>query len=183
MRNAKIAAAIDMCMIAHEGQKRKYSEVLYHTHPIAVAKILEDCEGLDATDDMIIAAILHDTVEDTEMTLDQIDRIFGQGVARLVSQLTDVKKDTGTRKHRRKANLARLRASEAEVQTIKMADIHHNLSDFDNMADNDMDFAFKYLLEKYDTVLCLLEAYAPLRQATFEMIDDIMTKYIEVVRR
>ncbi len=73
---------------AHDGQLRKSGEA-YITHPVAVAEILADL-GLDAA--TIIAALLHDTVEDTLITLDAIRRDFGDEVAGLVDGVTKLDK-------------------------------------------------------------------------------------------
>jgi len=71
-----IRKAFDVGMKAHEGQKRQSGEA-YFTHPIAVAEIIANIGG-DA--DTIAAALLHDTVEDTEVKLEDIDADFGHNV-------------------------------------------------------------------------------------------------------
>ena len=76
----KIAQALDFAAQAHAGQKRKSGED-YIYHPIEVAKILV---AYDCDTDSIIAALLHDTVEDTAVTLEQVRKLFGEEVSSLV---------------------------------------------------------------------------------------------------
>ncbi len=82
----RIGEAFALGMRAHEGQKRKSGE-LYFDHPVAVARMLSNM-GADA--DTIIAALLHDTLEDTVLTLPDIERAFGRTVADLVDGVTKI---------------------------------------------------------------------------------------------
>ena len=75
--SARVARAVEVAKKAHEGQFRKTGEP-YIIHPLAVKKILEEW-GMD--EDTIIAGILHDTIEDTDLTLDDIRNEFGESVA------------------------------------------------------------------------------------------------------
>src|SRR5690554_5087068 len=76
--------AIDLATEAHKGQKRKSGEA-YITHPLSVADILIEW-GMDI--DTIIAGVLHDTVEDTDLKLEKIESLFGRDVAFLVDGVT-----------------------------------------------------------------------------------------------
>ena len=82
-----IRLAFDTAVDAHKEQRRKSGEA-YIFHPISVAKIVASEIGLDATS--IAAALLHDTVEVTEYSLDDIERIFGNTVAKIVHGLTKI---------------------------------------------------------------------------------------------
>ena len=91
-----IRAAFEVAVDGHKDQRRKSGEA-YVFHPIAVAKIVASEIGLDATS--IASALLHDVVEDTEYTLDDIERMFGETIARIVDGLTKIahlKKDMST---------------------------------------------------------------------------------------
>ena len=109
---------------AHDGQLRKSGEA-YITHPVAVAEILADL-GLDAA--TIIAALLHDTVEDTLITLDAIRRDFGDEVAGLVDGVTKLDKliygPSAEAETLRKMVIAMSR--DIRVLVIKLADRLHN---------------------------------------------------------
>lgn len=78
--------AIDVASTAHDGQKRKSGEP-YIIHPLSVASTLVDW-GMDI--DSVIAGVLHDTVEDTDTSLDELEKFFGKDVAFLVDGVTKV---------------------------------------------------------------------------------------------
>lgn len=128
----RIEKAIEMATKAHEGQMRNSGDP-YISHPIAVMKIVEDW-GMD--EDTIIAAVLHDTVEDTDITLDDIKKEFGEQVAFLVDGVTKLNnvrsgmRDIDTYLPETKDNLLRLLValgSDIRVLIIKLADRLHNL--------------------------------------------------------
>ena len=128
----RIKRAIEVATKAHEGQLRKTGEP-YIIHPLAVKKILEEC-GMD--EDTIIAGILHDTVEDTDLTLDDIKKEFGESVAFLVDGVTKLStarngmRDIDTYLPATKDNFLRLMIAlgdDIRVLIIKLADRLHNL--------------------------------------------------------
>ena len=80
----RLEKAIEVATKAHEGQLRKTGEP-YIIHPIAVMKILQEW---NMDEDTVIAGILHDTVEDTTLTLKEIEEEFGKDVAFLVNGVT-----------------------------------------------------------------------------------------------
>src|SRR5690554_7204289 len=82
-----IRKAFDVAVDAHKDQRRKSGEA-YIFHPIAVARIVASEIGLDATS--IAAALLHDVVEDTVFTLEDIKEQFGETVAKIVDGLTKI---------------------------------------------------------------------------------------------
>jgi (p)ppGpp synthase/HD superfamily hydrolase len=86
---AMIFTALRFADDAHSGQFRKGSRVPYLIHPLSVARILLD-HG--CSDELAVAALLHDTVEDTQVTVDEIRTIFGETVARLVEFATEPEK-------------------------------------------------------------------------------------------
>lgn len=97
------------------GQKRRYTGEHYSVHPIAVAEIVR---SVPHTGVMIAAALLHDAVEDTPATLDEIEALFGPEAAILVDWLTD-REEGGNRKERKANSCARW---EAAAKTTKLAD-------------------------------------------------------------
>ncbi len=127
---------------AHEGQMRKYSGTPYIVHPIEVATIVQ---SVDHTDEMIAAALLHDVVEDTEYSFEDIAKEVSPEVAKLVEGLTDVSKpQDGNRKVRKALDKDHLAKQNAEVQTIKLADVISNSQD---IKANDPSFAKVYIEE------------------------------------
>ena len=112
---------------AHEGQSRLSGEP-YVSHPVAVAGILADL-GLDA--DTLVAALLHDTVEDTDVTREQLLEEFGPHVARLVDGVTKLGKiHVHTREQAQAENIRKMLVAMAEdirVVLIKLGDRLHNM--------------------------------------------------------
>ncbi|KKB12757.1 hypothetical protein VE25_05695 [Devosia geojensis] len=109
---------------ARQGQKRKYSDMPYIVHPIAVAELVA---GVPHTPEMVCAALLHDVVEDTDIDLSVIRETFGPKVAELVDWLTDVSRPQhGNRKARKALDLVHTAKAPPEAKTIKLADIIDN---------------------------------------------------------
>ncbi|PZQ81915.1 MAG: bifunctional (p)ppGpp synthetase/guanosine-3',5'-bis(diphosphate) 3'-pyrophosphohydrolase [Ancylobacter novellus] len=114
-------------MRAHGTQKRASGDP-YFSHPLEVAAILTDLKLDDAT---IVAALLHDTIEDTNATRDEIDRIFGTQIGALVEGLTKIKKlDLVSKQAKQAENLRKLLlaiADDVRVLLVKLADRLHNM--------------------------------------------------------
>lgn len=143
----RIIRAQDYCRAAHlaVGQVRKYTGEPYHWHPYEVAAILQE-HVKDLTEDMLIAALLHDVVEDTAVPLGDIDATFGPSVARLVSDLTDVSKpEDGNRAARKAIDREHTARASHQAKTIKLADLIDNSR---SILDRDPEFAKVYLEEK-----------------------------------
>lgn len=128
----RIQRAVEFATKAHKGQKRRSGEP-YITHPLMVKDILQDW-GMD--EDTVIAGILHDTVEDTAVTLEDVEREFGETVAFLVDGVTKIGKarsgmrDIDTYLPQTRDNLLRLlvaTGSDIRVLIIKLADRLHNM--------------------------------------------------------
>jgi guanosine-3',5'-bis(diphosphate) 3'-pyrophosphohydrolase len=131
-------------------QMRKYTGDPYIVHPAEVAAIVDNVPG--RTDEMVAAAWLHDTVEDTGVTIEIIETEFGSRVAELVGWLTDISKpEDGTRATRKAIDRAHSASAPGEAQTIKLADL---LSNTRSITEYDPSFAKVYIQEK----MLLLEA-------------------------
>jgi GTP pyrophosphokinase len=132
-----IRAAFEVAVDGHKGQRRKSGEA-YVFHPIAVAKIIASEIGLDAIS--IASALLHDVVEDTEYTLDDIERMFGETVARIVDGLTKIahlKKDMSTSQQAENFRKMLLTLhDDVRVIIIKIADRYHNMLTMDAMPEH-----------------------------------------------
>lgn len=132
-----IRSAFEVAVDAHKNQRRKSGEA-YVFHPIAVAKIVASEIGLDAVS--IASALLHDIVEDTEYTLDDIDRIFGETVARIVDGLTKIshlKKDMNISQQAENFRKMLLTLNDdVRVIIIKIADRYHNMLTMDSMPEH-----------------------------------------------
>ena len=114
-------------MKAHGAQIRASGDP-YFSHPLEVAAILTDMKLDDAT---IVAAVLHDTIEDTESTREEIDKLFGSDIGRLVDGLTKLKKlDLVSKRAEQAENFRKLLLAVVEdvrVLLVKLADRLHNM--------------------------------------------------------
>jgi len=132
-----IRSAFEVAVDAHKNQRRKSGEA-YIFHPIAVAKIVASEIGLDAVS--IASALLHDVVEDTEYTLDDIERMFGETVARIVDGLTKIahlKKDMNISQQAENFRKMLLTLhDDVRVIIIKIADRYHNMLTLDAMPEH-----------------------------------------------
>jgi guanosine-3',5'-bis(diphosphate) 3'-pyrophosphohydrolase len=126
--SSRIEQALRVATAGHAGQERKGSGVPYVEHVVAVAWIL-DRAGFN--EDVVIAGLLHDLIEDTPTTLDDIRSRFGQIVADLVAYCSEVKLDDQGRKRpwidRKRDHLAALESAPVAARAIILADKLHNL--------------------------------------------------------
>jgi hypothetical protein len=123
-------------------QRRKYSKQAYEVHLKAVADIVA---SISDDEEMIAAAWLHDTVEDTPATLEDIEREFGPYVAGLVSDLTDISRPgDGNRAMRKALDRAHSAQASPRAKTVKLADLIDNCRD---ICSHDARFARVFLVE------------------------------------
>jgi GTP pyrophosphokinase len=132
-RLARIEKAFRFANAAHDGIRRKSGEP-YIIHPIAVAKIVAKDIGLGATS--IVAAILHDVVEDTEYRLSDIENMFGKKVAHIVDGLTKLSGDIDTNQALTLKKMLMTLSEDVRVILIKIADRLHNMQTLDSMPAN-----------------------------------------------
>ena len=145
------------------GQVRKYSGLPYIIHPISVSNYVNvlapDIEGKD---DAICAALLHDTVEDTKVVLEDIYEEFGGIVGDMVFYLTDIsQKEDGNRAFRKQKDLDHNCKGDFWAQTVKCCDLMDNTSDITAF---DCNFAQTYLKEKEKALAALTKAADPVRE-------------------
>lgn len=173
-----IRLAFDMAVEAHSDQKRKSGEA-YIFHPISVAKIVAQQIGLDATS--ICAALLHDVVEDTKFSIEDIERHVGNDIAKIVNGLTKIsnlKKDRNISLQAENFRKMLLTLNDdVRVIIIKIADRLHNMQTMDSMPE------YKQVKIASET----LYIYAPLahRIGLFNVkteLEDLSLKYTEPKR-
>lgn len=142
-RSGMVARALAFAANAHGtiGQRRKYTNEPYIEHPVEVMQIVE---SVAHTEEMLVAALLHDTIEDTPVTREDIAAQFGADVAALVMELTDQCHE-GNRATRKAAEAERLAQISPAAQTIKLADL---ISNTRSIIAHDPDFSRIYLREK-----------------------------------
>lgn len=143
MNNVERARVFATAAHAAVKQVRKYTFEPYIVHPTEVASIVA---SVPHTDVMLAAAWLHDTVEDTGVSIVDIQAEFGNEVASLVGWLTDVSKpEQGNRAVRKAIDREHTAAAPAEAQTVKLADLIANSR---SILAHDPAFAKVYLEEK-----------------------------------
>ena len=152
-------------------QRRKYTGEPYINHPAAVVELVRSVLHTEA---MICAAWLHDVVEDTPATLDEVERVFGAEVATLVEMLTDVSKPAdGNRVARKAIDREHTAKATPEAKTIKLADLINNSR---SIVEWDKDFAKVYLREKALLLDVLQEGDATLLAMAREFLTANSTK-------
>jgi GTP pyrophosphokinase len=169
-----IRTAFEMAVEAHKTMRRKSGEP-YILHPIAVARICVDEIGLGVRS--CICALLHDTVEDTDITLDDIKREFGDEIARIVDGLTKISTVMDTNTSQQAENFRKILLTltdDPRVILIKLADRLHNMRTLDSMKHE------KQLKVSSETIY----VYAPLahRMGLYNIkteLEDLSMKYME----
>ncbi|HRH71262.1 MAG: bifunctional (p)ppGpp synthetase/guanosine-3',5'-bis(diphosphate) 3'-pyrophosphohydrolase [Flavobacteriales bacterium] len=129
-----IRKAFNIALEAHKDQRRKSGEP-YIYHPIAVARICAEEIGLGTTS--VVAALLHDTVEDTDLTLDDVKDLFGPTVATIIDGLTKISGMQFTTDSIQAENFRKVLltlAQDVRVILVKLADRLHNMRTLDSMA-------------------------------------------------
>lgn len=133
-RKNRIEEAIEIAAQAHDGQFRKGTDTPYITHPYAVGLMLLNA---GCSESVVIAGILHDTVEDTDLTLACIRKKFGEPVAAIVDGCSENKSLRW--RERKTERIEALKTATTEVCLVTCADKLHNLrtviSEFDNIGD------------------------------------------------
>lgn len=173
LADTMVQSALAIASLYHRNQKRKYTGEPYIEHPKLVSKIITDymeaCDDIplfafDPMDYSIIqsAALLHDTIEDTNATYEEIQKVFGKSVCDLLYFLTDdlTPKD-GNRKLRKEKYLEKLLDSPYEAKCLKIADVLANVRNLAEVVPaEDKGFAIKYVGEKQQMV----EAFKTLKE-------------------
>lgn len=161
-----VAKAIKYATEKHAGQVRKYTGEPYINHPAAVAKLVMT---VPHTEHMIAAAWLHDTVEDTGATLEEVTWLFGVQVGCFVEMLTDVScPEDGNRAVRKSIDCDHTAKAMSPAKTIKLADLIDNSH---SIIERDPGFAKIYLKEKDSLLQVLTEGDRVLWQTARAIVD------------
>jgi (p)ppGpp synthase/HD superfamily hydrolase len=154
LQDPRVLAARDFADAAHRavGQVRKFTREPYIVHPEEVARLVA---LVPHTAFMLMAAYLHDTLEDTQVTARDLEEAFGPAVAQDVQWLTDVSgPQDGNRRARKALDLAHISQAPAALKTVKLADIISNVR---SIARHDARFARVYFEEKRQALEVLRE--------------------------
>ncbi|CAD7004351.1 unnamed protein product [Ceratitis capitata] len=123
---AKLMQGLQFAASKHRTQRRKDNETPYINHPINVATILA-VEGGITDESVLIAALLHDTVEDTDTTFEEIKQHFGVEICEIVREVTDDK--SLEKQERKRLQIEHAAMSSFKAKLVKLADKLDNLRD------------------------------------------------------
>lgn len=152
---------------AHEGQVRKYTFEPYINHPVKVCSFVET---VTEDPEICAAALLHDVVEDTPYTLDDIEAEFGERVANLVFCLSDVASlADGNRAKRNLINVRHYACAHPDAKTVKLADLMDNIP---SIIEHDPGFAKVYVAEKKMLLGVLKNGNTHLFKSVEEIIEE-----------
>lgn len=176
--------ALNFANYAHRNQKRKYNNVPYIGHCVRVAHMVEEYDCYDFyNDDMVISAMVHDTVEDTDVTINDVINYFGPRVGRYVLGLTQYSKqdpETGklNREARKNADHKYLSMQPFEVKFIKLCDRIDNLGE---MINSPISFTKKYVAESEHLLESLYNT--PLGEVSVEFPRSLMSLWDKNLNR
>jgi (p)ppGpp synthase/HD superfamily hydrolase len=119
----KVVKAYNFSKLAHDGQTRKFSQLPYFVHPKAVARFLEQ---LNCDEDLIVVALLHDTIEDCGVCYDFLVQEYGTKIATMVNALSSDKEEQ-TKMGKKNYLLKKMMGMTNDELTVKLADRYHNV--------------------------------------------------------
>lgn len=177
MNIVKRADAFAAAAHASIDQRRKYGGEPYIVHPREVRQILLRVSSQPVSEAQEAAALMHDVVEDTPVTLAEIRAEFGAEVADLVDWLTDVSKlSDGNRKARKALDLAHTAAAPVTAKNIKLADC---ISNAPSITAHDPGFARKWLSEKAAILAACSDADSALLAEAHRVWNECVNKLKE----
>lgn len=175
----KIILASRFAAEAHRGQFRKGKVTAYISHPMTVALLLQKA---GADEDVVVAGILHDTIEDTDVSYEDIEKEFGKNVAEMVNHVTEQNKGKPWAERKQLALEHVAEMSEGAVM-VKSADVLHNMTE--QLEDYKIDgenFFEKFnagkeqQLERYEKLVQALEA----RWSENPLLNDLIVVFYDL---
>ncbi len=184
----RVHDAFELGRKMHEGQKRKSGEP-YYNHPIAVAHMLAD---MGADSDTVIAALLHDTVEDTPLTLQEIETLFGANVARLVEGVTKLSRaDIGEQPNLDEQietlrKIFTLMENDTRIMVIKIVDRLHNMQTVEFLPPEKQQTLARETMEVYVKIadrLCMQDLRDELESLCIHVLDPQLFARLSELRK
>lgn len=158
--------AILIASNAHRGQVRKYTNAPYIQHPIRVSQMVY---ALTLNKEAAAAAVLHDVIEDTDLALEKLRKLFPENIVQMVDDLTEkTTLEDGNRARRKAMECERLSKCSAVVQTIKICDLVDNGQ---SIAEHDPKFWSVYRKEAKQLCDALTKADM---QARYILLSDVL---------
>lgn len=171
----RILKATEVATIAHRGQVRKFGGDPYITHPLRVAQTVHVFQSMlpkgANVEDVMIAALLHDALEDTTLSEDRIQMLFGDNVLRLVKEVTSIKSDMDKFAGKTEYLVDKMQHMSADALFLKMLDRLDNVTSLEKEFGFCQDPEFATFVKKtFDATRVILESvqfpasYQPLKQ-------------------
>lgn len=165
----KILRAANFAAIKHKDQRRKNADQTpYINHPLGVANIISQ-EGGVTDSDVICAALLHDTVEDTSTTMDELLNEFGSRITGIVAECTDDKSLPSA--ERKRLQIVNASGSSHEAKLVKLADKLYNLRDLN--VDAPVDWSEERRTNYYVWAHQVVEGLRGTNKALEDKLDEI----------
>lgn len=172
-RDYDLQDGTDWATEAHEGQTRKSTNLPYITHPIGVGDILKS-HGFDSS--VVLAGILHDTIEDTSVTYEDIVNKFGQEVADIVAEVSE-DKSLATWEERKQGYKNNLSVASREARAVACADKIHNMQDTISEVTTKGQDAWGVFKRPPETIMGMYEGYVPI----FQDLGGIFAQFTETL--
>lgn len=167
-----VIKAIDFAADKHRGQTRKdETNTPYINHPIGLASLLVNYAGITDTN-VIVAALLHDTIEDTDATVDDIEELFGKKIRDIVMEVTDDKSLPSPERKRLQIKHAATLSYEAKL--VKLADKISNLQDI--LASPPVKWSLERKREYFDWARAVIDQLRGTNTRLEELFDKIYSR-------
>ena len=162
-----VQKALEFASIAHDGQTRKYTGEPYIVHSIEVMGLVK--EVIDDPE-VHAAALLHDVVEDCDVTVEDVEHHFGPRISSMVDDLTDISRmEDGNRAVRKELDRQHLAKASPDAQSVKLADLINNSM---SIVKDDPSFAKVYMKEKALLLEVLTEGNPRLFSLAAKIVED-----------
>lgn len=167
-----VLKAINFAADKHRGQSRKdAANTPYINHPIALANLLTNYAGVSSPD-VIAAAILHDTVEDTDTTVEDIEELFGTAIRDIVMEVTDDKSLPSA--ERKRLQIEHAASISHEAKLVKLADKISNLQDI--IASPPVKWSLERKREYFDWAKAVVDQLRGTNEKLEKLFDEIYSK-------
>jgi len=177
MIKERVIKAYEFSKEKHSGQERKFSGLPYFSHPKEVSRIIEQ---LTNNEDLVIAALLHDTIEDTNTTYEEIEKEFGKKVADIVLEVTS-DDERSLRKYGKGLYLGmKMMTMTTDALIVKLADRFHNVKYLEG-DDVPLKFVKKYCHETWTILKIVKDSDTMNNVHPLNNVRDLLIERIEII--
>uniref|UniRef100_A0A0A9XSU8 Guanosine-3',5'-bis(diphosphate) 3'-pyrophosphohydrolase MESH1 n=1 Tax=Lygus hesperus TaxID=30085 RepID=A0A0A9XSU8_LYGHE len=174
----QIIKCANFCAVKHQSQRRKNKDQTpYINHPIGVAYILTEEAGV-SDPDVIMAALLHDTVEDTDTTFSEIETLFGANIKSIVEEVTDDK--SLPKMTRKQLQIDHAPTSSHQAKLVKLADKLYNLRDLHR--ETPVGWTPERVKEYFIWASQVVEGLRGTNKTLEDKLDNILSEHVEPIK-